>query len=211
VARLGSGGAVAAEDELFGPGRLRAFSPYLAPDEQRQLHRLLDLGTGASPSFAEALRSLARRYIDDGESVKLRALCLLVADLCEQGWRVTVEPNRIFFEPPGIARNDVESIGDIKARVRQTLQIARLRQLQEPSVRQFLTRVERKSLRPTGIRASVTDVIDRGAALAASLRQINALPDDERDAALAQVVNPVIEICEAGVRCEHTGLPLIDI
>ena len=58
----------------FGPGRSRAFSPFLAPDERKKLHLLLDFGDGPPPSFADALRSLARRYIDDGSSEKLRAV-----------------------------------------------------------------------------------------------------------------------------------------
>lgn len=202
---------MAADDELFGPGRLRAFAPYLAPGERQQLHDLLNGDARLVPSFAEALRALARRYIDDGDSAKLRAVCLLVADLCEQGWRVAVEPERIVFEPPGIARGERQSADDIKARVRQTLQIARLRQLGEPSVRQFLVRLERKTLRPVGKRTSITDLIDDGAALATSLRAVNALPDSEREAALAQTIDPVVEVCAAGARCPDTGLQMNEI
>lgn len=119
---------MAADDDLFGPGRRRAFSPYLAPAERKQIHELL--GAGLPPSFAAELRKLARRYVDDGDSLKLRAVCLLVADLCEQGWRVTIDAGRITFEPAGIGRSDVQSVDDVKARVRRTLQAARHRQLQ---------------------------------------------------------------------------------
>lgn len=200
-----------ADDELFGPGRLRAFSPYLAPGERKRLHDLLDIGAGSPPSFADGLRALARRYVDDGDSAKLRAVCLLVADLCEQGWRVAVEADRILFEPPGIARAGEQSVEDIKARVRRALQAARLRQLREPSVRKFLVRVERRSLRSPGVRASVLDLIDDGAALAMALRQTEALPESERDAALAEVIDPVVEVCDPGARCPDTGLLLIDV
>lgn len=202
---------VSADDELFGPGRQRAFSPYLAPGERKQLHDLLGVGANAPPSFADALRSLARRYVDDGDSIKLRAVCLLVADLCEQGWRVAIESGGILFEPPGIARGGIQTVDEVKARVRQALQTARLRQLREPSVLQFLTRMERRTKRPVGARTSVLDLIDDGAELAAELRRIEALPESDREAALALIVDPVVEVCEAGAKCPDTGLSLTDI
>lgn len=198
------------DDELFGPGRLRAFSPFLAPEERKKLHAALNLGSEIPASFVDELRALARRYVDDGDSVKLRAVCLLVADLCEQGWQVEIEKDRITFEPPGIARAETESIDDVKARVRAALQKARLRQLREPSVRQFLNRMERSTLRPQG-RTSVLDLIDDGASLAGALQKVAALPADERDGELAKIIDPVVEICESGAKCPDTGLGLIDI
>lgn len=198
------------DEELFGPGRVRAFSPYLAPGERRRLHDLLNPGTALPPSFADDLRTLARRYIDDGDSLKLRAVCLLVADLCEQGWQVAIEADRITFQPPGISRDGEESVEDIKARVRATLQSARLRQLREPSVRQFLVRVEKRTLR-SGKRASILDLIDDGASLAKALRAVDALPEADREDALKAIIDPVVEVAEAGAKCPDTGLSLIDI
>jgi hypothetical protein len=201
---------VAAEYDLFGPGKHRAFTPYLDPGERQQLHDLLRVSAPLPASFADDLRSLARRYVDDGDSLKLRAICLLVADLCEQGWRINIEGGRITFGPPGIARDGQQSVEDVKARVRHALQVARLRQLREPSVRQFLARMERRTARPAG-RYSVLDLIDDGAALARELRRVSSLPEEDREQALAGVVDPVVEICEAGAKCPDTGLALIDI
>lgn len=201
---------MASDDKLFGPGRLRAFSPFLAPGERQQLHDALNIGAGLPPSFADELRALARRYVDDGDSAKLRAVCLLVADLCEQGWRVSIETDQITFEPPGISRDGEQTIDDVKARVRAALQAARARQLREPSVRQFITRMERVALRG-GRKTSITDVIDDGADLAREFKKLQHLGGDERRAALATLINPVIEVCEAGARCAETGLSLIDI
>ena len=115
-----------------------------------QLHSVLRAGSNLPPTFAEELRSLARRYIDDGDSHKLRAICLLVADLCEQGWRVEVSGTGIVFEPPGIARAGTESVEEVKARVRRGLETARARELRESSVRSFLARMERRTQRPQG-------------------------------------------------------------
>nr|WP_246709887.1 Druantia anti-phage system protein DruA [Rhizobium laguerreae] len=182
----------------------------MAAGERKQLHDLLNLGSGMPRSFADELRSLARRYVDDGDSIKLRAICLLVADLCEQGWRVSIDSDRITFEPPGIVRSGQQSIDDVKERVRGALQTARMRQLQEPSVMQFLGRMERRTHR-AGAKSSVADLIDDGAGLARELKAIEKLADGEREAALKRIIDPVIEIAEAGAKCPDTGLALIDI
>lgn len=200
-----------ASDDSFGPGRSRAFSPYLAPEQHVQLQGFIDFVGKPVPGFADELRSLARRYVDDGDSLKLRAVCLLVADLFEQGWQVAAGSAGITFAPPGLARSGAETVDDIKHRVRQALQSARLRQLAEPSVRNFIDRTERRRLRGHGGRSSIIDLIDNGADLADAFRRINRLPENERDAALANLVDPVIEVCEAGVRCADTGILLIDI
>lgn len=202
---------MSSDDKHFGPGRLRAFSPFLAPGERQQLHDLLQVGEGKEPTFADELRALARRYVDDGDSRKLRAVCLLVADLCDQGWQVEIEADRITFAPPGgFARGGVESVEDVKARVRRTLQSARRRQLQEPSVAQFLARMERRTIR-SGVKTSIADLIDDGAALAKAFRAVEGLPADARMAALRGIVDPVVEVCDAGATCPDTGLKLTDI
>lgn len=195
----------------FAQDRSRSFAPFLAPHERKELHSLLKIGEGPPPSFADALRTLARSYVDDGASAKLRAICLLVADLFEQGWRVAVDEDQILFEPPGIARADGQTVEDVKARVRAALQSARQRQLREPSVTTFLRRMERPTARPPGIRSSVLDLIDNGADLANELRRVSKLPEAGRNAALASVVDPVVEICQSRAKCSNTGLSLIDI
>lgn len=202
---------MSAKDTLLGPGRSRAFSPFLAPTEHQRLQKVIDFTGTPLPGFADELRALARRFVDDGDSLKLRTICLLLADLFEQGWSVsTGEDGGFRFQPPGIVRSGAETVDDIKARVRHTLQAARLRQLAEPSVRGFLERTEKRRVRH-GIKGSVVDLIDDGAALARDLAAISDLPVDARDAALASLVDPVVEVCEAGLHCPDTGVPLIDI
>ncbi len=202
---------MSANDKLYGPGRSRSFSPFLAPGERKELQSHINFTGAPVPGFADELRELSRRYVDDGDSLKLRTVCLLVADLFEQGWQVTTSDGAIMFRPPGIALGGAETVDDIKARVRLTLQAARARQLAEPSVRRFFERVERRRVRANGRRSSIVDVIDDGAELAASLDSIRDLPDIEREQALADLIEPVVEVCEAGLRCADTGLPLIDI
>jgi hypothetical protein len=134
---------------------------------------------------------------------------LLVADLSEQGWQVTVTGADIAVQPPGLDRGQ-DSVEQVKDRVRQGLQLGRLRQLQEASVRKFLCRVERRTVR-NGLKASVLDLVDDGQQLASELERIQSAPIEQRDIALAALIDPVIEVCEAGARCPDTGLPLTDI
>lgn len=190
---------------------LRKFAPFLAPKERDYLHGLLNF-TGPTPAgFSDSLRALARGYIDDGESAKLRAVCLLIADLLEQGWGVSFEKEGLHFRPPGIVTSTEYSMDDVKLRIRSALQVARRRQLAEPSVVAFIARMERRTLRAPGVRSSILDLVDDGKALASELAVIATLPDTERDAALADLVDPVVEICQPGKRCLDTGLPLNDI
>jgi hypothetical protein len=181
---------------------LRKFAPFLAPEERDQLHGLLSFAGPTSSGFAENLRNLARSYIDDGDSAKLRAICLLVADLLEQGWSVSYEAEGLHFSPPSMTINTRQTVDVVKSRIRATLQAARRRQLAEPSVRSFIGRMERRTLRASGVRSSIFDLIDDGATLA---------PDLERETALARLIDPVVEICESGKRCPQTGLSLNDI
>lgn len=201
---------MAADETLYGPGRQRVFSPYLAPGERDRLHDVLDLGSAMSPSFAKELRALARRFVDDGDSLKLRAILLLIADLHEQGWQIDFARGRITFAPPGIGREQRQTVEEVKERVRATLQTARQRQLAEPSVRHFLARMERRTPRPAG-RFSVLELIDDGAELARAFRESGRLGDADRDVALAALIDPVIEICEPGAKCADTGIGLTDI
>ncbi len=138
-------------------------------------------------------------------------MCLLIADLLEQGWGVSFEKEGLHFKPPGIETSTEHSMDDIKLRIRSALQVARRRQLAEPSVRAFIARMERRTLRAPGVRSSILDLIDDGEALASELAVIAIRPDVERDAALAELFDPVVEICQPGKRCQDTGLPLNDI
>lgn len=196
------------EDDHFG---LRKFAPFLAPDERDQLHGLLNFSGPTPAGFADSLRALARRYIDEGGSLKLRAVCLLIADLLEQGWGVSFQQEGLHFKPPGIETSSEHSMDDIKLRIRSALQIARRRQLAEPSVRTFIARMERPTIRKPGVKSSIRDLIDDGEDLSNKLQAIAELTGVERDAALATLIEPVVEICHSGKRCIDTGLPLNDV
>lgn len=197
-------------DEDDKPLNARPFEPFLDPVEREELHGLLDFTGPTPPRFADDLRELARRHVDEGDSTKLRAVCLLVADLFDQGWHVSVRRGGLLCEPPTIDRHDDQTVSDVKQRIRAALQASRRRQLEEPSVSSFIQRMERRTLRPQG-RTSVLDLIDSGGELADELQRIATLPEGDREAALGAVVDPVVEICETRARCAESGLPLNDI
>ena len=200
------------EEAWFGKaGRQRAIAPTLGPVQQTQLLNTLKLNLKVAENFSSALRDTARQWIDDGDSVELRATSLLVADLVDQGWRINLRDNRITFEPPGLSAATGERAEDVKARVQRSLRVGRDRQLQEPSVRAFIRRMERQVPRIDNGKSSVLDLVDDGRDLARRLAEVRNLPAGEQEAALRAVVDPVVEVCEPSVRCRDTGLLLNDI
>jgi hypothetical protein len=203
---------VSDDEGMFGKaGRVRPFTPTLGPRDQKRLLNMLKIEGGAEDNFADGLRRLARRYIDDAPTLELRTTLLLTADLVEQGWSLRLAGDHFIFEPPGLSRGDGSSIAEVKERVQRSLHAGRERQLREPSVRAFIARMEKVAPRAGGPPVSIADLIDDGSALAGELERVRQLPAERREAALKLVVDPVVEVCEAGVRCRDTGLPLLDI
>ncbi len=142
----------------------------------------------------------------------MRAVALVLADLVDQGWEVTVSDvgdDCIRLQPPGL-HLEGETQSMTKDRIRRALVIGRDRQLQDPGVQKFLGRMHRK-VRRAGIRTSIQDVVDDGASLAKALREVRQADGPEMLAALKEVVDPVIEVCDADAKCSVTGLYLGDI
>lgn len=195
---------------------LREVAPALPPEVQHRLFsrlraeqdRLVD--AGKLETFAAALRDLIDEWADDPHSLMLRSTCLLVADLIDQGWEFAIGTDRVTLKPPGLTPGPGTSPQQIKERIRRALQAGRTRQLQEPSVRQFVRRMER--VVPRGERrSSIADVIDDGRELERLLLKLRRLPRDEQEQKLRRLVDPVVEVCETGSKCAVTGLNRIDI
>jgi hypothetical protein len=200
------------DEGMFGKaGRQRAITPTLDPRDQRRLLNALRIEGSVEQNFADALRRLARKWADDVPSLELRTTLLLTADLIDQGWTIRLATDHFVFEPPGLARGSDVSIMAVKERVQRALQLGREQQLREPSVRAFIARMERTAPRAGGRAVSIADLIDDGRALADALDAVRRLPEHQREAALKRVIDPVVEICEAGQRCADTGMPLLDI
>src|SRR5271166_1395354 len=195
---------------------LREVTPALPPEVQRRLFgrlraeqdRLID--AGKPETFATALRELIDEWDHDPYSLMLRTTCLLVADLIDQGWEFAIGTDRVTLRPPGLVPGPGASPEQIKDRIRRALQAGRTRQLQEPSVRHFIGRMERVVARAEG-RSSIADLIDDGRELERQLLKLRRLPREDQERHLRRLVDPVVEVCETGSKCSNTGLNRIDI
>ncbi len=195
---------------------LREVAPALPPEVQRRLFRRLRaeqdrlIDAGRSETFASALRELIDEWDHDPHSLMLRTTCLLVADLIDQGWEFAIGTDRVTLKPPGMVPGPGASPQQIKDRIRRALQASRTRQLQEPSVRHFIRRMERVVARAEG-RSSIADLIDDGRELERQFLKLRRLPSDEQEQRLRRLVDPVVEVCETGSKCPNTGLNRLDI
>jgi hypothetical protein len=189
------------------------------PDEP--LARLLNLlkessAAGANPEMVEArLRLLATRAMSENRPWRLAEVgtILVLADLAGQGWTFAVARDAIWMTPPSAAVRHGETPSDVKARLRAPMEAARKRQLQEPAVRRFLESMRRRrryGSNPSRA-TSIADVIDDGKELASKLAAIATLRVEERNSALATLIEPIVEIVTPEGRCKHTGLLLRDI
>jgi len=98
------------------------------------------------------------------------------------------------------------SIQAFKAYCRSLYEEARTKGIEE--ARDFILSMERA--RPAG--HSIRDLLANGAELAADLQRVKSIIDDEAQAqALAEVVQPYLQLVEPNARCQFTGLRLNDI
>ena len=137
------------------------------------------------------------------------ALASVLHDLVDQGWPLRVEDMTVLVRAPAhhAARRSSEAT---KERLRAQLLVARDKQLRKPSVRRFIESMERARLH--GLRhRSIFDLMRDGRELVAELEPLRALSPEERPGALADVIQPYLQVAAADARCEHTGLKLTDI
>jgi hypothetical protein len=103
-----------------------------------------------------------------------------------------------------------EEIGAVKARLRAPLLAARARQLADPAVASFIRRMQSRRV-VEGRHVSIADVIDDGRSLAAELRRVSALPVEQREAELGQLIRPVVQLVTPDAVCPLTGLNLSEV
>lgn len=205
---------IAADDEQT---EARAISPNLPRHVRQKLAAFIWVTqTEERGPLAAALRRLHEAWKGEAWTLHLRAVSLLLADLIEQGWRVSVRDvtsdgseEEIVLQPPGLQQQG-ETVEEAKRRLRQALTVGRDRQLAEPSVQKFAGRMQR-TVRRLGRKTSIANVIDDGEELQRLLQGIRRLPADEAMVRLRSVIDPVIEPCDSDSKCSATGLNLIDI
>src|SRR5262249_52781865 len=105
---------------------------------------------------------------------------------------------------------DLASSAEIKSHIRRGHLLERDLQLKEPSVREFIARMEQRRLSPTGWH-SIFSLMRDGRDLAEKLRMATVAPEATRLTILSRLISPYIQIVETDAKCEHTGLKLIDV
>lgn len=201
-------------------GITRDLTPNLTPNELKKLKNILRLAMDASSSasliekhakLSGDLRKIAEKKKSKRTTTKFLAVISIYADLFEQGWLLT-DIDKLILQPPGQYIQEEESYQSVKDRLRTYLQSVQVKQLKEPSVQKFIARMYNKTTaRSSNKSHSIDSVIDDGNELATLLEKANAMDVDEREAYLSRIIKPEIEICNARVRCDKTGLKLSDI
>jgi hypothetical protein len=196
---------------------VRAISPNLPRHVRQKLAAFIWVMQAEERGpLAAALRRLHDVWKGEAWTLPLRAIALLLADLIEQGWRVSVRDlssdgsdEEIILRPPGLQQQG-ETANEAKHRLRQALTVGRDRQLSEPSVQKFFGRMHRP-VRRLGRKTSIAKLIDNGQELRHLLHGIRQLPTDEAMTRLRSVIDPVVEPCDGDSKCSETGLNLLDI
>ncbi len=196
------------------PGRVREIRTFLGAARHREIADFIAQlkCVNGMKDLSSALAASAKGIVGKTEEDRaLKALYLVIADLWDQGWDVLVQQDKLTFSPPGLAASNGESAEDVKARIRRALRVGRDRQLEEPSVRYFLRRMERPTRRKNGI-FNVLSLVDDGADLAVRFSAIQEEANEiDAEKELRKLIRPEVQICESGIKCEHIGLDLMDI
>lgn len=165
---------------------------------------------GLEPDKVDALRDawLSRVSPSASYGQSLRVCIAVLADLKAQGWSLYLKEDGIFVRQPAAGSSDALLQ---KTRVRKGHLRERDHQLSQPSVRQFITEMERPRLGKSGW-ISVFSLMRDGRELADKLRHVAASAESETRATLLRdCIDPYLQPVTTGNGCELTGLPLSDI
>ncbi len=143
-----------------------------------------------------------------GPKLATEAKCCisLLVDLRSQGWTIRVCDGRILVAAGELASTALTR----KAQVRAGHHVERDTQLSMPSVRRFVSDLERP--RPfKGRWHSIFSLMRDGQVLAKSLECAARLPQEEREMVLSRYVDPYVQAVTGKAVCELTGLRLLDV
>ena len=148
-------------------------------------------------NLAQQLRFLDRKWRSTHHMLRVCTVALILADLLDQDWLVTVEGGEIYAVPSELRTDVAFDPKKHKERLRRTLRKGRDKQVQEPSVRSFLNSMER---------GGVLSLVDSGAEL---LKEIQDRPQTIES--LAEIIDPEVLVCGRDIYDEVTGLNSHDI
>ena len=169
---------------------------------------------------------LATAGLVESDELRLRVFGQVLLDLTGQGWlfagtgelgAAPAGPGPVGMlraTPPDTVHRANMTEGrpapaEVKASLRKALVANRDEQLQDPTVRAFVQRMEQQR-RYRGQRVSVRSVLASPALLANDLRVALAAPQASRAEQLAGLVQPYLQLASE-LPDEHTGLRLLDI
>ena len=135
----------------------------------------------------------------------LAAALQVIRDLASQGWRV--RPSTDGGAQVRSPDSEPDPMNE-KERVRRQELVRRDEQLCTPSVRRFVSGMERPRERE-GRFVSIFDLMRDGEELAGKLRALAGVAPTSP--AWREVIDPYVEVVTDGARCNHTGLRLVDI
>lgn len=167
----------------------------------------------ASLVDAEASRASRLRELN-GQSDRYAACVRVLGDLAQLRWSLVESGYGLELHSPRRQDERVHTPDEARARkevIRNELRPRVQQQFEDKSVRAFIRRLERPtaSSRHSSIRALIAD----GAELQARLRpaKLAGLETSERNTALAEAVQPYLQLVEPGARDEHSGILLQDV
>jgi hypothetical protein len=128
----------------------------------------------------------------------------VVIDLVAQGWKITSTVPSVTIEFTNGLTPDLE-----KERIRRGHLMNRGEQLTEPSVKAFVTGMEKQRLTPKGWH-SIFSLMRDGGDLAGRLAAAQVCPEKQLEL-MRDAIQPYIQFVDRDGVCEHTGLRLNDI
>lgn len=203
--RLGEGQAWKYEDVVsrdVHTGNWRPFSPTL-DDSGAAYAELVRIASGTpSDALSELAIILRKPATSTILGHRFQASALVLQDLLSLGWQTMTSGGWLYVRPgaPGPMS---------KSAAQRQLEFGRDDQLAEPATRKFLLSMERPHR--TSRVQPVTNLIADGRALAEDLRSAATLEGDLREAALARVCQPYVQLVTPDARDDYTKLRLMDV
>ena len=179
------------------------------------------LGDGATAAFRALATALAAwsasgrsgneelhsEHVSEGD-LRLDAAARVLVDLARLGWNFSLDNDDVV----ATRTQDADQGGDEarRTRVRDQELLKRDEQLQEPAARAFVQSMERRRPTPRGF-VSIFSLMRDGRALSGALGRLRGVEGGEREARLASLIDPYLQVVEEGARCAQTGLDLREV
>lgn len=172
----------------------------LAPKDvpKSAMHAIARIVQEGGWDLEERLRGVIRENAPAHDDVGVAAFCHLLADLAHHGWTIKAAGDEVkVAAPEALHAAPGEPFDALKRRRREYNARPRRKQLADPSVREFLRKMETPRLH-LGRRVSIRELVDDGHSLAMALADADRLPAAERRAALEAIVQPTIQVASGG-------------